>query len=69
MQELKVGDKCFVTGEFTEVFYIGDINDQGNAWIIHDLNGEVFGWIPLTECHRGERFGEEAGYYADLLTD
>jgi hypothetical protein len=70
-KRLGVGDKCFVKGEFTHVFFIGDITDNGKeSWIVSNENGNPLGWTDTEQLHAGDYFGEEMEEeYAKLLED
>jgi hypothetical protein len=67
--EFEIGDKCFIVGQFTHVFFISDFNEnKTKGWIISNENGNPMGWVDVVDFHRGEHFGEElAPEYGKLL--
>lgn len=68
---MQIGDKCFLKGEFTHIFYIADFNSKKTkVWIISNENGNPLGWVSTSDIHFGNYFGPEmAEGYAKLLED
>lgn len=68
---MQIGEKVFVKGEFSHVYFLADFNDdKTEAWIISNETGNPYGWTDVENLHRGDYFGEEmASHYASLLED